>query len=118
MIDPKQYPVEVRPLSAEEGGGWFATFPDLDGCHGDGDTPSEAIEDGYRAAEAWLRVAEEVGDPIPQPSGEDASDLVLARIPRTLHASLRARASREGVGVDALIGVLLSEDRVGPGRLG
>lgn len=47
MIDPKQYPVEVQPLSAEEGGGWFATFPDLDGCHGDDDTPSEAIEDGY-----------------------------------------------------------------------
>ena len=34
-MNPKDYPVEVRPLAADDGGGWLATFPDLPGCMGD-----------------------------------------------------------------------------------
>ena len=46
MTNERQYPVEIRPLSPDEGGGWLATFPDLPGCMGDGETPEAAIEDG------------------------------------------------------------------------
>src|SRR5574337_1222482 len=97
MNDPKKYPVEVRPLAAEDGGGWLATFPDLPGCMGDGATPEAAIEDGYSAARAWLQVAEGCGDPIPEPSAGSESGRFVARIPRSLHTRL-ARSEERRVG--------------------
>ena len=41
MKKPKfeDYAIEIRPLTDEEGGGFFATFPDLPGCMADGETP-------------------------------------------------------------------------------
>ncbi len=38
-MNSKNYPVEIRQLAADDGGGWLATFLDLPGCMGDGDTP-------------------------------------------------------------------------------
>lgn len=43
------FSIEIRPLSAEEGGGFLATFPDLPGCMADGETPEEAIADARGA---------------------------------------------------------------------
>lgn len=51
-----QFPFVVRPLEAEEGGGFLIEFPDLPGCISDGDTIEQAIENGMAAKAAWLRV--------------------------------------------------------------
>jgi len=109
MIDSKLYPVEIRPLSAEDGGGWLASFPDLPGCMGDGDTPEAAIADGYSAAQAWLKVAEECGDPIPEPSSGGESGRFVARVPKSLHTRLVARAAQEGVSMNTLIVSIIAE---------
>jgi antitoxin HicB len=34
-----KYPFTIRPLSSEDGGGFLIEYPDLPGCHSDGDTP-------------------------------------------------------------------------------
>ena len=39
----KDYPFEVRPLTIEEGGGYFISYPDFDMCVSDGETIEEAI---------------------------------------------------------------------------
>ena len=39
-----EYPIRVRKLTKEEGGGYLAEFPDLPGCMADGDTPAEALK--------------------------------------------------------------------------
>jgi len=109
MIDNKLYPVEIRPLSAEDGGGWLASFPDLPGCMGDGDSPEAAIADGYLAAEAWLKVAEEYGDPIPDPSSGGESGRFVARVPKSLHTRLVARAAQEGVSMNTLVVSIIAE---------
>ncbi len=109
MTDPKQYPIEVRPLAEEDGGGWLATFPDLPGCMGDGDTPETAIADGYAAAQAWLAVAAEHGDPIPAPGTGGESGKFVARVPKSLHTRLAARAEQEGVSMNTLVVSMLSE---------
>ncbi|WP_454458296.1 type II toxin-antitoxin system HicB family antitoxin [Thauera phenylacetica] len=72
MTNERQYLVEIRPLSTDEGGGWLATFPDLPDCMRDGETPEAAIEDGYAAA-AWLKVAVDCGDAIPEPGVQEAN---------------------------------------------
>lgn len=40
------YPFEVRPLTAEEGGGFLITYPDFSDCIADGETVEEALENG------------------------------------------------------------------------
>jgi len=109
MIDHKRYPVEIRPLAAEDGGGWLATFPDLPGCMGDGETPEAAIADGYSAAQAWLAVAEECKDAIPKPGTGGESGRFVARIPKSLHTRLVARAEQEGVSMNTLLVSIISE---------
>lgn len=108
MIDHTRYPVEVRPLSPEDGG-WLAVFPDLPGCMGDGETPQEAIADGYEAAKAWLAVASECGDPIPEPGSGGESGRFVARLPKSLHTRLAARATQEGVSMNTLVVSIISE---------
>ena len=58
-LKPKfsDYPLEIRPLTAEEGGGILATVPDLPGCMADGETPEEAIADaGVRLSAGWMLI--------------------------------------------------------------
>ena len=37
-FDPEAYAIVLRPLTQQEGGGWFATIPALPGCAGDGES--------------------------------------------------------------------------------
>lgn len=108
MNKPVEYPFELHPLSVDKGGGWLLTYPDLPGCMSDGETPEEAIANGQDALDAWLKAAAEVGRDIPNP-GELPSGKFIARVPRSLHARLSARAKQEGVSMNALVSAFLAE---------
>lgn len=103
-----RYPFELRPLDDEEGGGWLIAFPDLPGCMSDGETPEEAIANGRDAVSAWIEAAREAGRQIPRP-GDLPSGKFIARIPRSLHARLAARAKQEGVSMNSLVSAFLAE---------
>lgn len=49
-----EYRFTVRPLSEEEGGGYFVEYPDLPGCMSDGETIEEAIVDAEDAKRCWI----------------------------------------------------------------
>lgn len=102
------YPFELRPLTEEEGGGWLITFPDLPGCISDGETPAEAMMNGEDALDSWLQTAKEFGDAIPNPE-EIQSAKFVQRLPKSLHARLRARARQEGVSLNTLVTAIISE---------
>ncbi|MBO0905323.1 type II toxin-antitoxin system HicB family antitoxin [Jiella sonneratiae] len=68
LFDPSAYEVHLRPLTEDEGGGWFATIPDLPGCMGDGESEAEAIMDVRSAACEWADAAVADGEQIPAPS--------------------------------------------------
>jgi antitoxin HicB len=108
MTEATRYPFKNRYLPPADGGGWLATFPDLPGCMGDGETPA-AIEDGFYAAAAWLQVAQESGDPIPEPGAGGESERFMARAPKSLHTRLSARAAQEWVSMNTLVVSLLAE---------
>lgn len=103
-----EYPFEMRPLTPEEGGGWLITFPELPGCMSDGETPAEALANGADAVAAWIDAMLASGREIPAP-GEPASGKFIARIPRSMHARLTARAKQEGVSMNALVSAFLAE---------
>lgn len=70
MSNLEAYPHEVKPLAPEDGGGFVATFPDIPGCLGVGDTPEEALADGRLALFACIDALKAADRVPPEPSGQ------------------------------------------------
>ena len=106
------YPFSIRPLTADEGGGYLIEYPDLPGCISDGETIPQAIANGLQAQAAWITAMREAGRAVPAP-GADPSEAYsgkwVLRAPRSLHRSLAERARREGVSLNMLAVTLLAE---------
>jgi len=66
-VRPQDYEIDIAPLSAEDGGGFAAVAPELPGCRSDGDTPEEALRNGYDAVACWIEAANEQGRVVPEP---------------------------------------------------
>lgn len=111
------YPFEVRPLSTDEGGGYLISFPDFAECISDGETVSEAIENGRDALQATIAALKSKALPVPGPnSGGVASGKFLARVPKTVHAQLATRARAEGVSLNALVLTFIAQGLGSSGR--
>lgn len=110
MKDLTQYPFEIRPLAAEDGGGFLITFPDFAECIADGETPEEAIRNGWDALAETIAALEDMGFPVPAPgSGGTHSGRFVQRVPRSMHSQLALRAKHEGVSLNTLVTALLAE---------
>ena len=107
MSEVDRYPLTVRPLDPDEGGGYLCEFPDLPGCMGDGATPEEAIADGKEALRASIETLRELGRDVPSTSAPTGEWRI--RAPKSLHRRLAARAKREGVSLNLLTVSLLAE---------
>lgn len=104
MTKLADYPFEIRPLTAEEGGGFLISFPDFSECISDGETVDEALRNGREALKATLAALKATGQPAPAPnSGGVASGKFVARVPKTIHAQLTTRAKAEGVSLNTLV---------------
>ena len=66
-MNPHRYEIDISPLSDEDGGGFAAVAPELPGCRSDGETPEEALRNGYDAVACWIEAAEEMGRQVPEP---------------------------------------------------
>jgi antitoxin HicB len=103
------YPIEIRPLTVDEGGGFLATFPDLPGCMADGETPEEAIADARGAFDCWMDAHITDGRPAPTPGIANASGKFVQRLPRSIHSRLQHQAEAEGVCLNQLVTAYISE---------
>ena len=99
-----EYRFTIRPLTAEEGGGYLIEFPDRPGCMSDGETIEQAIANGVEAKRDWIAAMRQAGRPVPPPTAESAeaySGKWVLRTPKSLHRSLAERARREGGSLNA-----------------
>ena len=67
MTHIADYPITVKPLSEEDGGGFLISFPDLPGCMSDGETIEEAMTNAEDALNCWMQAQKEAGKSIPRP---------------------------------------------------
>ena len=102
------YPIEIRPLTAEEGGGFLATFPDLPGCMADGETPEEAVTDACDTFECWMDAHIADGRPVPMPGIANASGKFVQCLHRSIHSRLQYQAKAEGVSLNQLVTAYIS----------
>jgi antitoxin HicB len=106
---PNRRPIDVsyvvRPLSADEGGGYLCEVVEFPGCLGDGETPAAAIADAKSALKAWQKTAAEFGGA--RSSG--SSGQWRLRVPKSLHRRLHERARIEGVSLNTLAVSMLAE---------
>jgi antitoxin HicB len=111
------YHVEIVYDRDDDGNeGYVASVRELAGCLSQGATPAEAAANVERAMRAWLEVALDHGDPIPEPDPDgDFSGQTVIRMPTSLHATLASRAKREKTTLNQLMISLLS-GAVGFGR--
>jgi antitoxin HicB len=110
------YPVLLRALAPEDGGGYVAAIPQLGARTfvAVGETPAEALEalDALRRHLIPTLLAEGVDLPEPQDEREDVqqySGNLLLRIPRELHARLAAGAKQSGCSINKYATQLLAQ---------
>ena len=65
------YKILVRPLTKEEGGGYFARYKDFPFVMGDGETETQALEDVKKAFKGAIMVMLENNDQIAEPVIEE-----------------------------------------------
>ena len=113
MSAKPQYPVILRPLGADDGGGWIALVPDLPGCMSDGPTAFAAFENVQGAIEEWRLAAREMGREIPSPDASLASSLeqeVPEHIRRQAEGFARQMVGGRGTDVDpAAVHAIIAE---------
>lgn len=108
------YPVEIKKIDENLGGGYTACIPSLgsQAFVGDGDTPQEAYENLMAAkAEIFAEYLQE-GLSIPEPPSqinyEDYSGKLVVRMPRELHAGLAQAAENNNTSLNQYIVYALS----------
>ena len=106
----------VSPIAPDDGGGFLFTMPDIPGVVGDGPTEAAAIKDGREAFLTTVSALMDMGREVPVPTltAQDfaplsASGKFVARVPRSMHIQLAARAKTEGVSLNTLVITLIAE---------
>jgi antitoxin HicB len=98
-----EYPFQIRQLTAEEGGGYLITYPDLPGCMSDGETPEEAVVNGREAMKSYLLSCREFGDPIPKPGTVGNTAPIWSGLPEPLRVRLLRQAERQKARIEDLL---------------
>ncbi len=107
------YPIEVSPLSEEEGGGFQALFPPIArSIVGYGMTTQEAIDDLQAMVPSVLELMAETEQILPEVVAEkewdDFSGKFNVRVAKMLHAQLVELAEDQGVSLNSLVQTVLA----------
>jgi len=89
-------------------GGFVAKINELPGCLTQGETKAETLEMIEDAKAAWIDIALQDGEEIPEPTNEEFSGKFNIRIPKTLHKELTIKAKEENVSLNQFTTYLLS----------
>ena len=108
-----EYDFKMSPLTAEDGGGFFAEVPAMPGCIAAGKTIEETLNVLQEAIESWKMGVEALGGAIPKPifyqNEQLPSGRFSVRIPKTLHRDLIEISKKENESLNALVCYYLTQ---------
>ena len=111
-----EYPVVLRKLRPDEGGGYLATIPQLGRMTfiADGETAQEALDSLDDLRKSLIPELINEGVVLPEPvldeqSSEEYSGKVLVRMPLDVHARVAAEAKKNGCSLNARINQYIAE---------
>ena len=111
-----EYPVVLRKLRVDEGGGYLATIPQLGRMTfiADGETAQEALDSLDDLRKALIPELLSQGVVLPEPVSEEQpseeySGKVLVRMPLDVHARVASDAKKNGCSLNARINQYISE---------
>ena len=85
-------------------------YPDFAECISDGETVEDALKNGQDALKASIAALKAKDFPVPVANGGGiASGKFVARLPKTIHAQLTARARTEGVSLNTLVVTFIAQ---------
>lgn len=104
----------VRRLLPDIGGGFTASIQEFPGLVAEGDTAEEALRNLDEAAESWISVAVANGREIREPIEFDGySGKIALRIPRSLHQQVAELAELEGVSINQILTLAITNYTAG-----
>ena len=115
------YPVEIRRIPDDEGGGFMASIPFLGSYAfvGDGETPEEAYQDLQVAKreifEDYLRDDLDIPEPPQEGEPGEYSGRFVARLPSELHRDLAEAARANGTSLNQYLVYALTRFRYSGG---
>lgn len=96
------YPIEVRAMAPDEGGGFLVEFPDWGGAVTDGRDMAEALVNARDCLEEMIAYRLRRREPIPEPSPAGNRRLVEPEAGLALKAALWLALQGQGVTLDEL----------------
>lgn len=109
------YPIVIKELSEEEGGGFIASIPELggDAFIADGETVLEAIKKLDEVKRGLFQHYIDNKISIPPPSSEESySGKFVVRMPKYLHRQLAEDAASNGISLNNYCVSLLSKNQM------
>ncbi|MBO3767002.1 type II toxin-antitoxin system HicB family antitoxin [Bacillus subtilis] len=108
-----KYKINLEAIPEEDGGGWLATCPELEGCMSDGETPDEAIANLQDAKKEWFEFCLNKELSIPEPkfssSLDDFSGKFTLRVSKSTHKKLVEKTIEENVSLNSLVNGYIHE---------
>ncbi|MDX9808348.1 MAG: toxin-antitoxin system HicB family antitoxin [Acholeplasma sp.] len=83
---------------------WVASFYEIPGIIGVGDSPEEALKEAISAKDAYIEVCRQNNEPLPQPLSEiKYSGRTTVRMSKRLHQLANETAIEENISLNQLI---------------
>lgn len=110
------YSIEITPVPEAEGGGYFASLPQIGKytINGYGESIDEAIDCLNRIKKERFAdyLSKGIDIPEPKPQKENFSGQFILRLPKALHCQLHYAAQREGVSLNQYTVFLLTKSLI------
>lgn len=96
------YTTSIQKVENDATPYFFAKIEELPGCHTDGRTQIEALQELEEIKRDYLEIKLEAGVEIPEPNDLPSGKLLL-RLPKSLHKQILQDAQKESTSVNQLI---------------
>lgn len=106
------YNLEIKPEFDYDGSLYFiASYQELEGLVGVGDTQVEAMKDLKEASYGWFEWMLELGEVIPEPITEIENEAVKLtyRVPTSLNKQLEKYATKENISKNTAVTLLIQK---------